>query len=120
MIRRALPWLVESGSDGMEGSEREVDLPLDGSEEVDLPLDWSDREVGCGLDRERRVERGREEEKAVGVAEGCLKNIWLSELYNGGDGENGHLGVDDGCLGRKACSTSLQVDEEESVLKIRV
>ena len=80
MIRRALPWLVESGSDGMEGSEREVDLPLDGSEEVDLPLDWSDREVGCGLDRERRVERGREEEKAVGVAEGCLVVI---RIYNG-------------------------------------
>lgn len=32
--------------------------------------------------------------------------------------ESGHLGVDEGCLGRKACSTSLQVDEDESVLKI--
>ena len=31
-----------------------------------------------------------------------------------------HLGVEDGCLGRKACSTSLQVDEEESVLKMRL
>ena len=62
MIRRALPWLVESGSDGREGSEREVDLPLDGS----------DREVGCGLDKESRVDRGKEEENAVGVAEGCL------------------------------------------------
>ena len=72
MIRRALPWLLESGSDRREGSEREVDLPLDWSEEVDLPLDGSDREVGCGLDRESRVERGKEEEKAVGVAEGCL------------------------------------------------
>jgi len=98
MIRRALPWLLESGSDGREGSEREVDLPLDWSEEVDLPLDGSDKEVGCGLDRESRVERGKEEEKAVGVAEGCL-------------------GVDEGCLGRKACSTSLQVDEDESVLE---
>ena len=77
MIRRALPWLAESGSDGREGSEREVDLPLDWSEQVDLPLDWSDREVGCGLERESRVERGREEEKAVGVAEGCLCVILL-------------------------------------------
>ena len=77
MIRRALPWLVESGSDGREGSEREVDLPLDGSEEVDLPLDGSDREVGWGLERESRVERGREEEKAVGVADGCLVVITM-------------------------------------------
>ena len=29
-----------------------------------------------------------------------------------------HLGVEEGCLGRKACSTSLQVDEDESVLNI--
>ena len=77
LIRRALPWLAESGSDGRDGSEREVDLPLDWSEEVDLPLDWSDREVGCGLERESRVERGSEEEKAVGVAEGCLRVISL-------------------------------------------
>ena len=63
---------MESGSDGREGSEREVDLPLDWSEEVDLPLDGSDREVGCGLDKESRVDRGKEEENAVGVAEGCL------------------------------------------------
>ena len=53
---------MESGSGGREGSEREVDLPLDGS----------DREVGCGLDKESRVDRGKDEEKAVGVAEGCL------------------------------------------------
>ena len=31
-----------------------------------------------------------------------------------------HLGVEEGCLGRKACSTSLQVDEDESVLNIRL
>ena len=30
-----------------------------------------------------------------------------------------HLGVEEGCLGRKACSTSLQVDDDESVLKMR-
>ena len=75
MIRRALPWLVESGSGGREGSEREVDLPLDGS----------DREVGCGLDKESKVERGNEEEKAVGVAEGCLVGI----SFERGDGFNG-------------------------------
>ena len=27
-----------------------------------------------------------------------------------------NLGVEEGCLGRKACSTSLHVDEDESVL----
>ena len=75
MIRRALPWPVESGSGGREGSEREVDLPLDGS----------DREVGCGLDKESKVERGSEEEKAVGVAEGCLVGI----SFERGDGFNG-------------------------------
>ena len=76
---------MESGSDGREGSEREVDLPLDWSEEVDLPLDGSDREVGCGLDKESKVERGNEEEKAVGVAEGCLVGI----SFERGDGFNG-------------------------------
>ena len=38
---------------------------------------------------------------------------------DGRNDSNEHLGVEEGCLGRKACSTSLQVDEEESVLKIR-
>ena len=48
MILRALPWLAErSGSDGREGSEREVDLPLDWSEEVDLDLS---EEVDLPLD----------------------------------------------------------------------
>ena len=28
-----------------------------------------------------------------------------------------NLGVEEGCLGRKACSTSLHVDEDESVLE---
>ena len=52
---------------------------------MDLPLDGSDREVGCGLDKESKVERGNEEEKAVGVAEGCLVGI----SFERGDGFNG-------------------------------
>jgi hypothetical protein len=81
--------LVDSWSDCNAGSDRDVDLPL---------ADGSVREVGCGLESESKVESGSEEEKAVGVAEGCL-------------------GVEEGCLGRKACSTSLHVDEDESVLE---
>ena len=72
------------------------------------------------LERESKVERGSEEEKAVGVAEGCLSVILLErEIQWLGWVMKIHLGVEEGCLGRKACSTSLQVDEEESVLKIR-
>ena len=72
---------MDSGSDCSAGSDRDVDLPLD---------EGSERVVGCGLlsgirvvrdvvrvlasylERESRVESGSEEEKAVGVAEGCL------------------------------------------------
>ena len=72
---------MDSGSDCNAGSDRDVDLPLE---------DGSVREVGCGLlcgikvvrdvvrvlasylERESRVESGSEEEKVVGVAEGCL------------------------------------------------
>ena len=94
------------------------------------------------LESESRVESGSEEEKAVGVAEGCLcvqyqcalssrsktMMVFLLTLVGGGKGAFPcwsslfllpNLGVEEGCLGRKACSTSLHVDEDESVLEGR-
>ena len=91
------------------------------------------------LESESRVESGSEEEKAVGVAEGCLCVRYKCGLSNGSKDMMGflltlvrggkgvfpcwsslfllpNLGVEEGCLGRKACSTSLHVDEDESVL----
>ena len=37
-------------------------------------------------------------------------------VFPGGQVLLPNLGVEEGCLGRKACSTSLHVDEDESVL----